>query len=56
MKKKSARGKIVVEHMGLKLTRPDAKTAAKINRAVKHAEKTGQRVSDRLVRPHAYKK
>ncbi len=48
--------KVVVEHMGLRLTKPDAKTAAKIDRAVEHAKKTGQWVSDEELRPHAYKK
>ena len=48
--------KVVVEHMGLKLTRPDAKTAAKMDKAVKQAEKTGKWVSDKELRPHAYKK
>lgn len=48
--------KVVVEHMGLKLTKPDAKTAGKIDRAVKHAEKTGEWISDKELRPHAHKK
>ena len=49
-------GKVVVKHMGLKLTRLGAKTAAKIDRTVEKAKKTGQWVSDRDLRPHAYKK
>ncbi len=47
--------KVVVEHMGLKLTRPDKKTAAKIMRDVERAEKTGQWVSDKELRPHTHK-
>ncbi len=50
------KSKVVVEHMGLRLTRPDAKTAAKIQRSVTKAKKTGQWVSDRDLRPHAYNK
>ena len=48
--------KVVVKHMGLKLTRPDAKTAAKIDKAVQHAEKTGGWISDKELRPHAHGK
>ncbi len=48
--------RVVVEHMGLKLAKPDAKTAAKIDKAVANAEKTGQWISDKELRPHAHKK
>lgn len=48
--------KVVVEHMGLKLVKPDAKTAANIDKAIAKAKKTGAFVSDRDLRPQAYKK
>jgi len=47
--------RVVVEHMGLKLTKPDAKTAAKIDLAVEQAKKPGHFVSDKDLRPHAHK-
>lgn len=47
--------KVVVEHMGLKLTKPDVKTAAKIKKDIAKAKKTGRWISDRELRPYAYK-
>lgn len=40
----------------LSLKKPDAKTAAKIDKAVKHAEKIGEWISDKELRPHAHGK
>src|ERR1035438_9811247 len=46
---------VIVEHMGVKLSKPDAKTAAEINRKYRKAVETGNWVSDEELRPERYK-
>ncbi len=46
---------VIVEHMGVKLSKPDARTAAEINRKYLKAKETGNWVSDEELRPERYK-
>ena len=47
--------KVVVEHMGIKLTKPDKATHAKINKKFEEATKKGNWVSDEEARPNRYR-
>ena len=47
--------KVVVEHMGLKLTKPDAKTHAKIVKAAAKADRERTWIPDEKVRPERYR-
>ena len=46
---------VVVEHMGVKLSKPGAKTATEIDRKYRKAQETGNWVSDEELRPERYK-
>jgi hypothetical protein len=46
---------VIVEHMGVKLSKPDAKTAAEIERKYRKAKEAGNWVSDEDLRPERYK-
>ncbi len=49
-------GRVVVEHMGFRLVKPDQKTHERIVAKMKETNRKGTWVRDEEVRPDAYKK